>query len=490
MMASSAVAGLSSGLLTLSHGIGAEAGPGLEAGLATALFAASATLAVCVSPRQRSAAAKPLPGLASRTALQAAADIHFRKPGAAAAVVLCELTGLAWLTRSERAEAGETALCEAERRLSALLPQGALAARWSEERFLVFLPWAADPMEGLALARDLTAGLASGPAFSGLATAVACHAGLALAPADGARLCGLAQCAELALAEARQQGKPGYGFYSPDMAAAAQRRLALQRSVREAIANDALRLDFQPVYDMRGGALTGFEALIRLHDPELGPIPPSEFIPLAEQAGLIVEIGQWTVEEACRVAAQWPAHLVVAVNLSPSELLSGTLVTSVRRALQRHSLPAYRFEVEITEGTLMTDSELVLGQLRMLRDMGVGVALDDFGTGFSSLGYLCKFPFSKLKIDRSFVAALDQSASARQVLRAIVKLGHGLGMTVTAEGIEAPRQLSLLRDIGCDLAQGYLLGRPAGLSELAAIILRNFAQGLARRQRQQRRNAA
>jgi EAL domain-containing protein (putative c-di-GMP-specific phosphodiesterase class I) len=256
------------------------------------------------------------------------------------------------------------------------------------------------------------------------------------------------------------------------------------------VSGDALRLDFQPVHAMRSGELVGFEALIRLHDPEIGPIPPSEFIPLAEELGLIVDIGQWAVEEACRVAAQWPAHLVVAVNLSPADFHSGTLITTIRRALQRHTLPAYRLEVEITEGTLMTDSELVLGQLRILRDMGVGVALDDFGTGYSSLSYLCKFPFSKLKIDRSFAAALDHSASARNVLRAIVRLGHGLGMTVTAEGIETQRQLSMLRDIGCDLAQGYLLGRPAPLGELAAIILRNFAEGLARRPRPARRSAA
>ena len=203
-----------------------------------------------------------------------------------------------------------------------------------------------------------------------------------------------------------------------------------------------------------------------------------------------MRIGQWALEEACRIAAQWPPHLVVAVNLSPAEFLSGTLITTIRRALQRHALPAYRLEVEITEGTLMTDSELVLSQLRLLRDMGVGVALDDFGTGYSSLAYLCRFPFSKLKIDKSFAAALDHSASARNVLRAIVRLGHGLGMTVTAEGIETNRQFALLRNIGCDLAQGYLLGKPVPLGELAAIILRNFADSVARPPKPPRRRAA
>lgn len=484
LLGAAAVAGTSGGVVIASQGIWAETGPALQASLTAALLAA-ATFVACLPGRQ--ARPEPLPGLVSKPDL--AADAGARD-GAIPAVILCELTGLSWVGRTDSSVPAEQAVAEATRRLSALLPPGARAARWSEERFLIVLPHAADPLSALILARDLTAALATGPCFSTLLHAVTCHAGIALGPADGTDLGTLVNSAELALAEARRQGKPGYGFYSPDMAAQSQRRSALLRAVREAVSGDALRLDFQPVHAMRSGELTGFEALIRLHDPELGPIPPSEFIPLAEQEGLIVEIGQWAVEEACRVAAQWPPHLVVAVNLSPAEFHSGTLITNIRRALQRHGLPPYRLEVEITEGTLMTDSELVLGQLRRLRDMGVGVALDDFGTGYSSLSYLCKFPFSKLKIDRSFAAALDHSASARNVLRAIVRLGHGLGMTVTAEGIENQRQLSLLRDIGCDLGQGYLLGRPARLGDLAAIILRNFADGLVRRPRPARRTAA
>lgn len=477
------VAGISFAGASAWQGIWAEAGP--AAILSLVLLAIGILTYVLSLPNvgQRHAP----PGLIARQTLVAEAARH---PPGEAAVILCELAGLAWAARNEDGDAAALALDEAQRRLSAMLPQGACAARWGEERFLVFLPRAADPMVALELARDLTTGLATGPTVTQLAAAVSAHAGIALAPTDGRSLGELANSAELALSEARRQGHPGYGFYSPDMATQAQRELALQRAVRDAVSGDALRLDFQPLYAMRSGELVAFEALIRLHDPELGPIPPSEFIPLAEQCGLIVEIGQWALDEACRAAAQWPAHLVVAVNLSPAQFHCGALVNTVRRALQRHSLPAYRLEVEITEGTLMTDDELVMSQLRLLRDMGVGVALDDFGTGYSSLAYLCKFPFSKLKIDRSFAAALDHSASTKSVLRAIVKLGHGLGMTVTAEGIETRRQLCLLRDIGCDLAQGYLLGRPAPPSDLAAIILGNFAQGLARPPRPPRRRAA
>lgn len=482
LAASSVVAGLSLGLLVASHGFWAEARPGVQAGVAALLLAAAALLAVAMRPFSSRPGETALRELVSQQALIKDAG-ELLSDDRQAALILLELTGLAWMSRTERGETAEKAIRAVESRLSALLPRGSRASRWSEERFLLLMPGSQDRLAVLSLARDLTGGLTTGPAFAALPAAVTCHAGIVMAPADGITPGELIQNAELALAEARRQDRPGYGFFAPELAAEAQRRLALQRAVKEAVSSDALRLEFQPVYDMRSGTLTGFEALIRLHDPELGRIPPSEFIPLAEQSGAIVEIGQWAVEEACRVAAQWPAHLVVAVNLSPAELQSGALVSHVRRALQRHALPAYRLEVEITEGTLMTESELVLGQLRLLRDMGVGVALDDFGTGYSSLSYLCRFPFSKLKIDRSFAAALDHSASARNVLRAIVKLGHGLGMTVTAEGIETARQLSLLRDIGCDLAQGYLLGRPAPLGELAAIILRNFAQGLARRPR-------
>jgi EAL domain-containing protein (putative c-di-GMP-specific phosphodiesterase class I) len=283
----------------------------------------------------------------------------------------------------------------------------------------------------------------------------------------------------------QEQGTPGYGFFNAEIAGDARRRVAVQRAVADAVTAQSFRLDFQPIYSIRTGELNGFEALIRLHDAELGAVSPAEFIPIAEQAGLINRIGAWCLQEACRVAAQWPPHLVVSVNLSPAQFYSGSLISDVHQALQESQFPAYRLEVEITEGTLLKDSEIVLQQLGVLREMGLAVALDDFGTGYSSLSYLWKFPFSKLKIDRSFVWALDETQSAKGILRSIIKLGHGLGLTITAEGIENAKQLATLRDLGCDLAQGYLLDRPARVSDLAGIILRNFAKGLQRRGRDQ-----
>ncbi len=404
--------------------------------------------------------------------------------GLPAAMILCELTDSAMIARGHGQGAEEAVIHRASERLSAIIAGKADIATAGRGAFLVFLAEIRDPMTVLSLAKDITLALGAEVEYDGMRLSCHCHSGIALTSPEVKSAPDLLRNAEMALISARDQGTPGYGFYNPDLAQEAKRRLAISRAVAVATEQKLFRLDFQPVYNIRTGELNGFEALIRLHDAELGHVSPAEFIPIAEQIGLINQIGAWALDEACRVAALWPAHLMVAVNLSPSQFMSGTLIHDVRRALTNNHYPSYRLEVEITEGTLMNDSELVMSQLRVLRDMGVAVALDDFGTGYSSLGYLWKFPFSKLKIDRSFVQALDESASAKGILRSIVKLGHGLGLTVTAEGIENPKQLSTLRDLGCDLAQGYLLDRPARVSDLAAIILRNFANGLNRRARE------
>lgn len=433
-----------------------------------------------------------MPGRDALTELRPQASLHAiiagnldwtSSKGQHGALIHCELTGASAIAASYGLKAEEQIIREAALRLAALLPSGSAAARAGRGSFLVFLPGPADPMAVAGVARAITGSLAAGFEVDGVRLACACHSGIALVPKDGTTTEALLRNAELSLAGAREQETPGYGFFDPTSAAAAVRRRDVQRAVTAAHATNSLRLVYQPVYQMRTGELTGFEALMTMEDRELGSIPPSEFIPAAEQAGLITGIGDWALQEACRTAALWPAHLVVAVNLSPAQFLTGAIVSTIRQALESYALPAYRLEVEITEGTLMKDSELVLGQLRILREMGVGVALDDFGTGYSSLGYLWKFPFSKLKIDRSFVAALEESSSAKGILRSIVKLGHGLGMTVTAEGIATGRQLAILRELGCDLAQGYYLGKPSAPEELAATIMQNFTRQIGRKTR-------
>ncbi|MBI3673664.1 MAG: GGDEF domain-containing protein, partial [Rhizobiales bacterium] len=394
------------------------------------------------------------------------------------ALIVCELTDAHAIDQSFGLQAAERAILVTATRLTEIKPERTEIAALERARFGLFMHGVSDAMAVLALAKELTSKLGYALEWQGEQIGMQVHAGIGLSSSDGKDAATLLRSAELALRSAQEQGTPGYGFFNPEIAQDARRRVAVQKAVADATANHSFRLDFQPVYAIRTGELNGFEALIRLHDPELGAISPAEFIPIAEQSGLINRIGAWCLEEACRIAAQWPAHLVVSVNLSPAQFYTGSLIADVRQALDQNQFPSYRLEVEITEGTLLKDSELVLQHLGVLREMGLAVALDDFGTGYSSLSYLWKFPFSKLKIDRSFVAALDEAQSARGILRSIIKLGHGLGLSVTAEGIENTRQFETLRELGCDLAQGFLLDRPARIADLAGIILRNFAKGL------------
>lgn len=400
------------------------------------------------------------------------------------AVIFLELSGLNAILQTFGQDAEEHLLRTTASRILEQNGEVSDAAAISHSVFAVFVQCLSDPIEVLSLAKAMTVQLGECVEWREQKLPFQVHAGIALFSNDGETAAALMRSAELALHSAQEQGSPGYGFFNPDIARDTRRRAAVQRAVADATARQSFRLDYQPIYSFRTGELSGFEALIRLHDDELGSVSPAEFIPVAEQMGLINSIGAWCLREACAAAAEWPVHLIVSVNLSPSQFLTGTLINDVRGALESNRFPAYRLEVEITEGTLLNDSELVMSQLRILRDMGVAVALDDFGTGYSSLAYLWKFPFSKLKIDRSFVQALDESQSAKGILRSIVKLGHGLGLTVTAEGIENAKQCNTLRDMGCDLAQGYLLDRPARATDVASIIMRNFANGLSRRGRE------
>ena len=458
----------------------------------TSLLALGPLLGFWYSSRQKRSADRKienisqhdqLTGLKNRQAFVNKVQMHLSAPDENAALIVCEIADLSSIGQNFGQETADHLATTTGERLLKMTPDGATPGRLDTARFGLFLANIDDPMSVLSLAKDLTTRLCEPADWQGVRVPVRVHTGIGLSKTDGRDAAALLRSAELALHAAEEQGTPGYGFFNPEIAQTARRRADLQRAVANAVDAQSFRLDFQPVYNIRNGELTGFEALIRLDDPELGSISPTEFIPIAEQSGLINRIGAWCLEEACRVASQWPPHLMVAVNLSPAQFYSGALISDVQHALQRNSFPSYRLEVEITEGTLLKETGLVLEQLRMLRDAGVSVALDDFGTGYSSMSYLWKFPFSKLKIDRSFVQALDEAQSARGILRSIIKLGHGLGLIVTAEGIETNKQFLALRDLGCDMAQGYLLDRPARIEDLAAIILRNFAKGLTGRAR-------
>lgn len=459
-------------------------------GVLLACLAAAATLGCMLIATQRRIAATErdlyvqhdqLTGLPNHANFQKLIDKEVADADAFGSLIICEIAGLDMLSQNYGLQAANNVAVLTASRLAEVKPPNSHIGAIAAGRFGLFLPNAGDAMEVLALAKDLIGKLGQATNWQNELIPVSVHAGIALSPADSHDAAGLIRCAELALRQAQEQGSPGYSFFNRVIAQDARRRVAVQRAVADALAQNTFRLDFQPFYSFQTNELSGFEALLRLHDPELGAVSPTEFIPIAEQAGLINRIGAWCLYEACRVAAQWPAHLVVAVNLSPSQFYSGSIITDVRRALDLSRLPAYRLEVEITEGTLLKESEIVLQQLGVLRDMGISIALDDFGTGYSSLSYLWKFPFSKIKIDRSFVNALDESQNARGILRTIIKLGHGLGLSVTAEGIETAAQFGTLKELHCDTAQGYLLGRPSRVADLAAIILRNFADGISRK---------
>ena len=222
------------------------------------------------------------------------------------------------------------------------------------------------------------------------------------------------------------------------------------------------------------GKLVGFEALMRLRHPEFGQISPSEFIPIAEDNGLISRLGAWCIEDVCRTAVEWPSHLIAAVNFSPAQFYSGTLLALVNQALERTKFPAYRLDIEITEGTFMRDQELVLSQLNSLRDMGCSIALDDFGTGYSNLGYLRRFNASKLKIDKSFVTALGVSERDEPLVRAMVQMAHSLNLQTIAEGVETEHQLDYLTNQMCDEVQGYYYYKPMPAAEIEAILLKQY----------------
>jgi EAL domain-containing protein (putative c-di-GMP-specific phosphodiesterase class I) len=267
--------------------------------------------------------------------------------------------------------------------------------------------------------------------------------------------------ADLALYAAKAAGKGCYRFFEPEMHEAARERQRLESDLRVALEKGQLRLVYQPCVDASTEAVTGFEALIRWDHPEHGPVSPVEFIPLAEEIGLIDEIGEWVLRTACAEAAKWPKGITVAVNLSPVQFKSPALPTIVRMVLSDTQLPAKKLELEITEGVFLSNDDHVHDMIASLKAVGLKLALDDFGTGYSSLSYLQRVPFDKIKIDRSFVTgASDPEGRNAALIRAMVGLASDLKMQTTAEGVETQEELALVRTLGCSLVQGYIFGKP------------------------------
>ncbi|BAB54575.1 mlr9186 (plasmid) [Mesorhizobium japonicum MAFF 303099] len=298
--------------------------------------------------------------------------------------------------------------------------------------------------------------------------------GIALAPTDGLDANQLLRCVDTALHRAKTLGAGSIQFFSASDDDAAARRNALERDLASALANDELWLAFQPFLDLGSERIRGFEALLRWQHPTLGAIPPSEFIPIAEETALIHTIGHWAVKTACLAAVHWPRDLRVSVNLSAVQLKDKALLDGIVMALSETGLEPKRLEVEITESVLISDFEDAISLLQSLSFLSVTVALDDFGTGFSSLTYLRKLPLSRLKIDRSFVQDMLADADCAAIVRSLVQLAHELRIEVTAEGVETPEQLDYLRRVGCDEAQGYLIGKPVRIDDIPGIAAKPF----------------
>jgi diguanylate cyclase (GGDEF)-like protein len=365
--------------------------------------------------------------------------------------------------------AGDRLLRDVARKLQAELPE-ALIARLSGDEFVAMIHDLPADADLAALAMRLQSCFARSVVLDGGLAKASASIGIAVAPEDGTDGTVLLKNADLALYRAKQQGKARHHFFEPFMDERARHRRRMEADLRTAIHEGAFELHFQPLYSLSEDRLTAFEALVRWPHPEFGLISPSDFIPLAEETGLIMELGEWVMREACRKAKTWPAPLSVAVNLSPKQFLNPALSAMVVQALAASGLPPQRLEVEITESAFTANTEKTLEALHALQGLGVRIALDDFGTGYSSLSFLRLFPFDKLKIDHTFVRDLAKEGNAHAVIRAITTLADALGIETLAEGVEEAGQLAVLRQEGCRQIQGFLLSRPIHGREVAGFI--------------------
>jgi diguanylate cyclase (GGDEF)-like protein/PAS domain S-box-containing protein len=289
--------------------------------------------------------------------------------------------------------------------------------------------------------------------------------GIALAPQDGNDLDQLVKNADLAMYGAKSSGRRTHRFFEPAMDASAKARLMMEQDLRQALASGGFEIHYQPLVDLHSGKVSGCEALLRWRHPERGMISPAEFIPVAEDTGLINELGDWVLRTACNEAATWPSHVRIAVNVSPVQLKCDTLALKIAGALAASGLAPSRLELEITEAVLIRDDEAALSILHQLRSIGVRIALDDFGTGYSSLSYLKRFPFDKIKIDRCFVADIAEASGSPVIVQAVVNIASASNMTTVAEGVETEAQREMLRTLGCTQMQGYLFSAPKPAAE-------------------------
>jgi diguanylate cyclase (GGDEF)-like protein len=365
---------------------------------------------------------------------------------------------------------GDELLKAVAQRLGACLRETDMVARLGGDEFAVIQFPLADPNEASTFATALIDVVSKPYEVRGHEFVIGASIGIAVAPGDGETSDALLRNADMALYRAKAEGRGTAHFFEAEMDRRVQARRMLELDLRKAFANGEFELFYQPLVNLQANAVSGFEALLRWRHPDRGMISPADFIPLAEEIGLIVPLGEWVLRQACLEAMRWPPALKVAVNLSPAQFRSRGLVQAVLTALAYSRLPANRLELEITESVLLGETEANLAMLHQLRGIGVHISMDDFGTGYSSLSYLRSFPFDKIKIDRSFVKQLTQRPDCVAIIRAVAGLGISLGIATTAEGVETQEQLERVRAEGCTEVQGYLFSPPRPAAELGEII--------------------
>jgi diguanylate cyclase (GGDEF)-like protein len=392
-----------------------------------------------------------------------------REAGTGVALLFIDMDGFKLVNDSLGHPAGDRLLVAVAERLLACVPPGGVASRLGGDEFAVLIE-VAGAVEAVEVAECTLLAMERPFELSGREVFITASIGIAVADGPGMTSLDLLRSADVAMYQAKSEGRGGYSIFEPRMHDQAMRRLELEAELRRAVRGQELVLYFQPIVDLRAGRVAGIEALVRWKHPELDLVPPLDFVPMAEETGLIVPIGTWVLEEACRLFARLvreqpaAAELVLSVNVSARQFRQADLVDVVAAALAATGLDADRLVLEITESVFLEHTPQIAANLAGLRALGIRLAVDDFGTGYSSLGYLQRMPVNVLKIDKTFVDAIESGGAA--LVRAVVNLGHSLGLESTAEGVETAEQYQQLRALGCDRAQGYLVAPPLPFEEL------------------------
>ena len=413
-----------------------------------------------------------LTGLPNRHMLQTRlAECVTRSAGLGTfALLLIDLDGFKGINDTLGHTAGDLVLRGISERLSSAVGAAGIAARMGGDEFAVVMDVGAGVRDAHMLAVRLIEAGKRPFVVDGQSLGIAFSIGIAVAPGDGSSAEFLLRNADLALYAAKHDRRGGYRFFEPAMDKAMRDRREMEHELAQALERGQFELHYQPILNIRTQRFAGFEALVRWRHPKHGMIPPARFVPIAEETGLIVPIGEWALREAIAEAAKWPSTMRVAINVSSVQFQRGNLVATIMNALGATGLAPERVEIEITESVFFDNSAANLDALRQLHALGLKIALDDFGTGYSSLSYLLRYPFDKIKIDGSFVRAIESGAAAQAIVRAIAEIGHRMGITTTAEGIETAAQLRSVHAAGYDEAQGYLVSRPIPVDQVRRLL--------------------